>query len=193
MERHEDLKGVVDRLEPGMKLFVQGAGEKSEGLSHGDHRTADGHAGVFFLRGEVESCPDGGEGLAGASLSIAGDERDARIEEGVEEAELAEIGRFQLNAPGHLQALGNFESLELSAADMTRWHELLLGGGEEYIFVNLQRAGAGSLDEDALGAAKALEFMGLHSNRANLELLGILGLDLVIEIILAGDAKGHRL
>ncbi len=79
MKRHEHLKGVVDRLEPGMELFVQGAGEEAEGFAHGDHGATDGHAGVFFLSGEEKSRADGGEGLAGTSLTVAGDERDGGI------------------------------------------------------------------------------------------------------------------
>ena len=70
----EHLEGVVDRLEPRVELFVQGAGEEAEGIAHGDHGTADGHAIVIPLSGEVETCGDGHKGLAGSCLTVAGDE-----------------------------------------------------------------------------------------------------------------------
>ncbi len=70
----EHLEGIVDRLKPGMEFLVQGAGKESKGVTHGDHGTTDGHAIVIPLSGEVEPRGDGHEGLAGACLTVAGDE-----------------------------------------------------------------------------------------------------------------------
>ena len=120
-----------------MELFVQGSGEEAEGFSHGDHGAAHGHAGVFFLGGEEESCADGGEGLARSCLPIAGDQRDTGIKKGVEETKLAEVCRAQFDTTGHLEAVGHLEPDEVATADVARGHELLFGGGEEDILVDL--------------------------------------------------------
>jgi len=55
---------------------------------------------------------------------------------------------------------------------MTGGHELLLGGGEEDIFVDFQLPGAALLEVDALRAAEALELVGLDDDAADLALLG---------------------
>ena len=193
MKRHEDFKGVVDRLKPGMELFVESAGEEAEGFAHGDHGAADGHAGVFFLRGEPESRADGGEGFARSCLAVAGDEGDGRVEQGVEEAELAEVGCAQLDATGHLEGVGHLESDEVSAADVSGRHEFLLGGGEEDILVDLQGPCTDFLNIDGIGAAKTLEFMSLDHDGADFEILDIGGGDFVVEIVLTSDADRHRL
>ena len=126
MEGKEYLEGVVDRLEPGVELLVECAGEESEGVSHGDHGAADGHAIVLALSGEVESRGHGHEGLAGSRLAIAGDQRDGGVEQGVEEAELSEIRRAEFDAARHLETLGNLQALEVAVTDMAGGHELLL-------------------------------------------------------------------
>ena len=72
-------------------------------------------------------------------------------------------------------------------------HELLLGGGKQDVFVDLKLPGAARLQVDAEGAGKALELVGLDDDTADLPFLGILGGDLVIEVVLAGDAYGHSL
>ena len=74
MDGKEHLEGIVDRLEPGVEFFVQGAGQEAEGVAHGDHGAADSHAVVLALTGEVETRGNGHEGLAGSGLAIAGDE-----------------------------------------------------------------------------------------------------------------------
>ena len=78
---HQDFEGVVDRLEPGVEFFLKGSREKSKGVAHGDHRTADSHAGVFLLIGEEEAPGDGHEGLSGAGLTVAGDQGDRWVEQ----------------------------------------------------------------------------------------------------------------
>ena len=75
----EDLEGVVDGLEPGVELLLEAAGQESKGIPHGHDGAADGHAVVGFLSGEVEAGADGGEGLSGSCLAVAGDERDLGI------------------------------------------------------------------------------------------------------------------
>ena len=176
-----------------MELFVQGAGKEAKGLSHGNHGAADRHAVIFLLRGKVEACGYGHEGLARPRLSIAGDKRNRGVKKGIEEAELPEIGRLQLDSARHLEARGNTEPDKVTAADMTRRHELLLRGREEDIFVDLKRAGAACIKVQALGTAEALEFMRFDNNGTDFKLLGILGGDLVIEVILAVDPKCHCL
>ena len=74
MDGKEHLEGIVDRLEPGVEFFVQGAGQEAECIAHGDHGTADRHAVVLALTCEVETCGDGHECLASSGLAIAGDQ-----------------------------------------------------------------------------------------------------------------------
>ena len=70
----------------------------------------------------------------------------------------------------------------------------MFGGGQEDVFVHLEGAACAILAQiDALGAAEALKFVGLHDEAADLTLLGILGRYLVVEIVLAGDAQCHGL
>ena len=61
-------------------------------------------------------------------------------------------------------------------------HELLLGGFEEDIFVDLELTGAALFQIDALGTPEALKLMGLDLDLPELPLLGVfaigkLGLD----------------
>ena len=72
-------------------------------------------------------------------------------------------------------------------------HEFLLGCGKEDILIDLKFTRAADLEVDALGAAEALEFVGFDVDAANLTLFGILGGDLVVEVVLAGDSKSHGL
>ena len=87
---HEEVEGVVDGLEPGTHFFVEGAGEESELVAHGDDGAADGDAVVAAVEDFVEAGGDGDEGFAGAGVAVAGDERDLGVEEGVDEEALAD-------------------------------------------------------------------------------------------------------
>ena len=132
---HEEVEGIVDGLEPGAHFLFQGAGEEAHLLAHGDDGPANGEAVVVAGKDFAKSGGDGDEGLSGAGLAIAGDERDVGIEEGVDETLLSEVERLEIGAAGDADALGDGEADELIPLIEARGHGLLGTGFEENVLV----------------------------------------------------------
>ncbi len=187
---HDDVEGVVDGLEPGAEFFVEGAGEEAEGFAHGDDGAADGEAVVAALEDFAEAGGDGEEGFAGTGLAVAGDEGEGGVEEGVEEALLAEIEGADGLAFGDFDGIWHVEADEAALAGVAGGHGLFFADLEEDVFVGGEVGGFAGGKGDCAAAGEALQFQGVDGEALEVVAGDVAGFGFVVEVVFAGDADG---
>ena len=133
---HQQIERVVDRLQPRAHFFIERSRQEPELLAHGHDRAADGDAGVAAVEHLMQAGGHGDERLAGAGVAVAGDQRDFRIEQRVDQAALAEVERLERLAVRDLQHLREIEAHEAPVRREARGNRLFLTGAEQNVFVD---------------------------------------------------------
>ena len=88
------------------------------------------------------------ERLAGPGVAVAGDERDLRVEQGVDEAALAEVERLERLAVRDLEHVRDVEFHENTGSGETRGDRLFFAGAEQHVFVHAHARGALGVDRE---------------------------------------------
>ncbi len=127
----------------------------------------------------------GQQRLAGAGRPVTGDERDGRVQQGIQEALLAEVGRAQVDPARDVQRLGHLQPLEPPLGKEPRGHGLAFASPQQHVFVEHHAGEPGVVDFQFPGAGEALEFVRMDLDAAQVVALHVPRLDLVVEVILA--------
>lgn len=165
---HEEIEGVVDRLQPGAHFFLEGAGQVSELFTHRDDGAADGEAIVVAGKHSVEAGGHGDEGFAGAGLSEAGDEGDFGVEEGIDEAHLPEVEGLEVVTIGDANDFGNGEADEGVGGGETGGDRLFFASFEKEVLVEMEVGEAVVGEFDFAGAGEALHFILIQNEARHL-------------------------